>query len=148
MADMHGAKELVRAFLLQVRSGAHPEYADRFLAARVLAHQVQAENPVIVERSPHDYAEHVRQMTDLYGDFTIEIEELIAEGDRVYARWSQHGRHDGTVDGRPPTGAPLTQLTSAVYRVADGRITEYWIQIDRAGLDAQLHSGGANDNQP
>jgi predicted ester cyclase len=32
----------------------------------------------------------------------------------------------------------VTQVTSAVYRVADGLIVEYWIQIDRPGLAAQL----------
>ncbi len=31
-----------------------------------------------------------------------------------------------------------SRLASAVYRVADGRIVEYWIQVDRAGTEAQL----------
>jgi predicted ester cyclase len=99
---------------------------------------VQAENPVPLERSPRDYAEHVEEMTEMFGPFAIEIEEIIADGDRVYARWIQHGRHHGVVDGRPPTGKRLTQLTSAVYRVVDESIVEYWIQIDRAGLSAQF----------
>jgi hypothetical protein len=34
--------------------------------------------------------------------------------------------------------AMASRLASAVYRVADGRIVEYWIQIDRAGTEAQL----------
>lgn len=29
-------------------------------------------------------------------------------------------------------------MTSAVYRVEHGRIVEYWIQIDRQGITAQL----------
>lgn len=140
---MSSAKELVRTFLQQVRSGDHPECAADFMAERVLAHQVQAENPVTLERSPRDYAEHVEEMKEMFGAFAIEIEDIIADGDRVYARWIQHGRHHGFVDGRPPTGKRLIQLTSAVYRVVDGRIVEYWIQIDRAGLSAQLdHRAG------
>ncbi|MFE0646684.1 ester cyclase [Streptomyces sp. NPDC058877] len=58
--------------------------------------------------------------------------------DRVYARWTQQGRHVGAVDGHPPTGAPVTAVTGAVYRVEDGLIVEYWIQIDRQGGTAQL----------
>ena len=58
----------------------------------------------------------------------------------MYARWTQHGHHVGEVDGVAPTSAPITQLTSAVYRVQDGLIVEYWIQIDRYGLHAQLTS--------
>ncbi len=42
------------------------------------------------------------------------------------------------MDGHPPTGAPVTAVTGAVYRVEDGLIVEYWIQIDRQGGTAQL----------
>lgn len=131
-------KELVRAFLLQVRSGEFPERADRFMAASVRAHQVQAESPVTVERSPRQYAAHVREMKAAYGDFAFALDELIAEGDRVYARWHHEGRHLGEVDGHPPTGEPLVEFASAVYRVEHGRVVEYWIQIDRQGIAAQL----------
>jgi predicted ester cyclase len=59
-----------------------------------------------------------------YGDFEFEIEELICEGSKVYARWRQRGNG-------------VTQVTSCVYLVEDGLITEYWIQIDRLGLQLQ-----------
>lgn len=132
------AKETVRQFLLQVRSGLHPDRASHFLADRVQAHQVVSEAPVVVERTPQQYTEHVQEMLDAYGAFTLTVDELIAEGDRVYARWTQNGRHVGTVGHHPPTGAQVTAVTSAVYRVKDGLIVEYWIQIDRQGIAAQL----------
>ncbi|MFB7341634.1 ester cyclase [Streptomyces hydrogenans] len=137
---MIDAKDTVRQFLLQVRSGLHPERADRFMADRVRAHQVVSEAPEVVERTPRQYTEHVQEMLDAYGPFTLTVDELIAEGDRVYARWTQEGRHIGPVDGHPPTGARITAMTSAVYRVEDGLIVEYWIQIDRQGIEAQLRN--------
>ncbi|MFB7513170.1 ester cyclase [Streptomyces sp. NPDC056144] len=140
---MIDAKETVRQFLLQVRSGQHPDRAGRFMADRVRAHQVVSEAPMVVERTPQQYTEHVQEMLDAYGAFTLTVDELIAEGDRVYARWTQNGRHVGTVDGHPPTGAPVTAMTSAVYRVEDGLIVEYWIQIDREGVTAQLRQDGS-----
>ncbi|GAA2789037.1 hypothetical protein GCM10019017_38010 [Streptomyces showdoensis] len=143
-ATMIDAKETVHQFLLQVRSGLHPERAGRFMADRVRAHQVESEAPAIVERTPQQYAEHVREMLDAYGAFTLTVDELIAEGDRVYARWTQTGRHVGPVAGHPPTGAPVTAMTSAVYRVEDGLIVEYWIQIDRQGIAAQLQAPAAD----
>jgi predicted ester cyclase len=132
------AKELVRGFLSEVRSGRHPERAGRYLAPEVRAHQVQSEDPVTVVRTPQQYTEHVQEMLDANGRFEFAIDELLGDGDRVYARWHQVGRHVGTVDGHAPTGRPLVQCTSAVYRVHDGAIVEYWIQIDRAGVAAQL----------
>ncbi|CAG7645479.1 hypothetical protein SBRY_40166 [Actinacidiphila bryophytorum] len=95
----------------------------------------------MVERTPQQYTEHVQEMLDAYGAFTLTVDELIAEGDRVYARWTQVGRHVGPVDGHPPTGAEVTSITSAVYRIEDGLIVEYWIQIDRQGIAGQLGKG-------
>ncbi|MGE7389328.1 ester cyclase [Streptomyces sp. NPDC004126] len=140
---MINAKETVHQFLLQVRSGRHPDRAGRFMADRVRAHQVVSEAPVVVERTPQQYTEHVQEMLDAYGAFTLTVDELIADGDRVYARWTQNGRHVGPVDGHLPTGAPVTAMTSAVYRVEDGLIVEYWIQIDRQGITAQLQQAAA-----
>ncbi|MGC5017323.1 ester cyclase [Micromonospora sp. DT47] len=129
---------VVRDFMEQVRSGVDPDAAHRFMADRVRAHQVHSEEAVTVERTPGQYADHVRDMLAAYGDFGLRLDELFGSGDRVYARWIQSGRHLGEVDGLPPTGRPVTQVASAVYRVAAGRIVEYWIQIDRHGLRAQL----------
>lgn len=136
---MSNAKDIVHQFLLQVRSGQDPERAGDFMADRVRAHQIVSEAPTVVERTPQEYTEHVQEMLDAYGPFTLTVDELIAEGSRVYARWTQYGRHIGLVDHHQPTGAPVTAMTSAVYRVENGLIVEYWIQIDRQGITAQLH---------
>jgi predicted ester cyclase len=135
---MTDPKQLVAAFLDEVRSGAHPERAEQFMAPVVLAHQAVSEEDLTVERTPADYAAHVRDMLEAFGPFTFQVDELIAEGDRVYARWTQHGTHLAEIDGFAPTGGPLREVASAVYRVAEGRIAEYWIQIDRFGLGEQL----------
>jgi predicted ester cyclase len=47
------------------------------------------------------------------------------------------------VDGFAPTGLPVEELASAVYRVERGRIVEYWIQVDRTGTEAQLRRNAA-----
>ncbi|MFV0287682.1 MAG: ester cyclase [Demequina sp.] len=135
---MSEAKDLVRRFLLEVRSGDHPERAAEYMAATVLAHQVVSEAPLTVERSPANYTDHVGEMLDAYGRFSFSLDELLADGDRVYARWTQVGTDQDTSEGREPTGRPVTEIASAVYRVEGGKIVEYWIQIDRAGLAAQL----------
>jgi predicted ester cyclase len=131
-------ESVVRGFLQDVRSGRHPEFADQYLAAEVLAHQVTSEGESVVARTPANYEAHVRDFLALFGAFRFEVTELIAADDRVYVRWRQEGRHLASFDGEPPTGAPLVDIASAVYRVRGGRIVEYWIQSDRAGLQAQL----------
>ncbi len=129
---------VVRGFLDEVRSGRDPDAAARYFAPKVQAHQVTSEGAVTVVRTPAEYAQHVREFLALYGRYEFRVEEMMAQGDRVYARWRQTGRHIGSVHGEAPSGAPLIEISSAVYRVSGGRIVEYWIQTDRKGLDLQL----------
>ena len=136
-------KQLVREFLEQVRAGRHPERAGEYLASTVVAHQMASEAPVDVQRTPADYAAHVGDFRRAFGSFDFEVTELIAEGDRVYARWRQVGCHVGPVDGHAPTHLPVVEVASAVYRVEAGRIVEYWIQVDRLGTDLQLRGNDA-----
>ncbi|WP_342571869.1 ester cyclase [Paenibacillus sp. FSL R5-0749] len=132
------AEQIVRSFFEEVRSGRNPDYASTVMAEQVLAHQVISEEEVTVTRTPSDYADHVREMIEAYGDFSLEIQELLTQGDKVYVRWKQTGTLVGDVDGYTPTNLPVIEIASAVYRVANERIAEYWIQIDRLGIEKQL----------
>ena len=121
MTDL-SSKQLVRDFLLEVRSGKNADAASKYLAPVVKANQVVSEESLQISRTPAQYAEHVREMLDEYGNFEFEIEELICENDRVYARWNQFGKG-------------IRAVTSCVYRIEAGLIVEYWIQIDRLGIE-------------
>ncbi|MGG0458278.1 ester cyclase [Bacillus mycoides] len=131
-------EQIVRKFFDEVRSGNNPDYANQLMAEKVLAHQIVSEEEQTVCRIPEDYAEHVREMVEVYGNFSLEIQEFLVQGSKVYVRWKQVGMHVGEIDGYQPTGLPIIQIASAVYRVEDGKIAEYWIQIDRSGIQNQL----------
>ncbi|GAB6434011.1 hypothetical protein bcgnr5390_06890 [Bacillus luti] len=131
-------EQIVRTFFDEVRSGNNPDHSNQFMAEEVLAHQIVSEEEQTVCRTPEDYAEHVREMIEVYGNFSLEIQEFLVQGSKVYVRWKQVGMHVGEIDGYEPTGLPIIQIASAVYRVEDGKIAEYWIQIDRLGIQNQL----------
>lgn len=131
-------EQIVRKFFEEVRSGNNPDYSNQLMAEKVLAHQIVSEEEQTVCRTPEDYAEHVREMIEEYGNFSLEIQEFLVQGSKVYVRWKQVGMHVGEIDGYQPTELPIIQIASAVYRVEDGKIAEYWIQIDRSGIQNQL----------
>jgi len=137
-------EQIVRIFFEEVRSGNNPDYATELMAVKVLAHQVTSEEELTVLRTPEDYADHVKEMVEAYGDFSLEIQEFMAQGNKVYVRWKQVGTHVGEVDGYQPTGLPVIEIASAVYRIEDEKIVEYWIQIDRAGIEKQLNRNKIN----
>lgn len=135
------AKEVVRKFVTRVRGGVAPREAALYLAPQVRANQVVSAVPgEVVMRSPDNYRQHVEDFLALFGPFRLELEELLADGDKVYARWRQYGHHLAEIDGFAPTGLPLITVGSAVYRVLDGKIVEYWIQQENTGLLAQLQA--------
>ncbi|MEC0229058.1 ester cyclase [Paenibacillus alba] len=129
---------IIQQFFQDVRSGLQPDAAHLYMAEQVLAHQITSEEETTVHRTPANYADHVREMLAAYGAFKLEIQELLAQEDRVYVRWKQTGTHIGNVDGFAPTGKTIIEIASAVYRLENERIVEYWIQIDREGIRLQL----------
>lgn len=135
-------KEIVKQFLEQVRSGKFPEKASLYMADSILAHQMNAENETTVIRTPQNYSEHIEDFVRMFGQFSFEITDLIAEEDKVYARWKQIGNHLAEIDGYQPTGNPLIEIASCVYRLENNKIAEYWIQIDRLGFEKQLRQNG------
>jgi predicted ester cyclase len=68
----------------------------------------------------------------------FEIEDLIAEGDRVVARLRTSARHTGPFMGVEPTGNRYTNEEIHIFRIRDGRLAEHWHAFDTLGLMRQL----------
>lgn len=73
-----------------------------------------------------------------FPDLRVEVEELVAEGDRVVAVLRYHGTHNGDLFGMPPTGRRISVRQIAVYRIKDGKVIEEWEVSDQMGLMQQL----------
>jgi predicted ester cyclase len=71
-------------------------------------------------------------------DMRFTIEELLADGDIVVARFTIHGTHTGAFQGLPTTGAAATASGIAIYRLAGGKIVEQWLEYDRLGMLQQI----------
>lgn len=66
------------------------------------------------------------------------IDDIVAEGDRVVARWSARGVHEGEFMGSPPSGNVVTSSGITIFRIADGRVVEEWAESDMVGLLQQV----------
>lgn len=65
-------------------------------------------------------------------------EELVAEGDKVVVRWRSRGIHQGEFMGVAPTGRDVTFTGMRLFRIAENKIAESWVNIDERGLQEQL----------
>jgi steroid delta-isomerase-like uncharacterized protein len=71
-------------------------------------------------------------------DVWVTVDDIITDGDKVAARWTSTGTHQGDLFGIPPTGNAVKITATVVYRTEDGRLAEGWINRDDFGLMRQL----------
>lgn len=73
-----------------------------------------------------------------FPDFRLSIEDEIAAGDKVAARWTMTGTQKGEVFGIPATGKQITHSGMTFYRLSNARIAELWFLADNLGMMQQL----------
>jgi predicted ester cyclase len=73
-----------------------------------------------------------------FPDVISTIEDLIAEGDKVVARWRSRATHQGDYMGIAPTGNEVEFTGISFYRIEEGKIAQSWNIEDQLGLMRQI----------
>jgi len=69
----------------------------------------------------------------------LTIEDIIAEGDKVWVRFKATGTHTGEYRGLTPTGNKITVVGVEIYRIVNGKVTgTEWVVEDTLDLYKQL----------
>jgi steroid delta-isomerase-like uncharacterized protein len=68
----------------------------------------------------------------------VTIDDIMADGDKVTARFTARGIHKGEFMGLPPTGKAITMTGIEIFRVKEGKIAELWGEVNLMGLMQQL----------
>ncbi len=66
------------------------------------------------------------------------IEDQIAEGDKVVTRMTSYGKHEGDLPGAPRTGNDLRMTSITIHRVANGKLVEKWSEKGVLGFLKQI----------
>src|SRR5581483_3063037 len=80
----------------------------------------------------------VRQIRAAFPDMRLNVEDLVAEGDRVVGRWTMTGTHRGELMRIPATGKSITIDGIDIARVQNGQIAELWHIEDMLTLLMQI----------
>ena len=73
-----------------------------------------------------------------FPDFHLQIEEQIAEDDRVVNRMVGSATHSDEFMGVPATGKEVSADNVTIFRIAGGKIIERWTVFDAMGMMVQL----------
>ncbi|HSN28690.1 MAG TPA: ester cyclase [Kofleriaceae bacterium] len=80
----------------------------------------------------------IQPLLDAFPDLRYTLTDLVADGDRVAARWTLTGTHARAFRGNPPTHETITNTGIAIYTLRDGRITGAALETDRLGFLEQI----------
>ncbi len=100
------------------------------LVQRLIAEAINQRNlNALEEVAAGEFAEAAREwispFRQSFPDFTMEIVDLIAEGDRVVGHFKCSGTHLRDWLGHPPTGRRFEGVDEIyIFRVKDGKLTD------------------------
>ncbi|GHG54289.1 ester cyclase [Streptomyces griseocarneus] len=127
-------KKLVRRFYEEIDKG-NVDALDELVAEDYLDH------------SPPPFPgfasglEGLRQVFRLFWEATPgthEIQDQVAEGDKVVTRLLCRGVHEGDLPGIPATGHQLEMTATVIHRIENGKLAEKWSDKDLLSFLQQL----------
>jgi steroid delta-isomerase-like uncharacterized protein len=95
-------------------------------------------DPDSVISGPQEFAENCRSFRDAFPDVRITVDDLVAEGDKVAARWTATMTHTGDGLGFPATSKKVRVAGSSFLVCGNGKILEGWNYMDLTRMRLQL----------
>ena len=130
-------KALLRRWFDEVWNNGRADAIEEMFDEYGIAHGLSDDpsNPI---RGPRNFRPFHTTFREAFPNMVIVIEDMIAEGDKVAARCSVRGRHEGDFLGRAATQSPIEFTGIAIVRIANGKIVEAWNNFDFMTLHKQV----------
>jgi steroid delta-isomerase-like uncharacterized protein len=128
-------KAVVRRTFEEVWNKGNLQIADELFSANYIHHDPSTPD---LGRGADSEKKRASLYRNAFPDLRLTVEDLIADGEKVVARWSCHGTHKGELGGIAPTGKQFTISGVTIARFEHGKMVEGWINWDSLGLMQQL----------
>ena len=109
-------KAVVRRFMMEALTGRNLDVADEVLAPDYFNFMTGANLAA--------FKGMLAGMSAALTNVRFEIDDLVAEGDSVVARWRMEATHTGSLMGESPTGKTISSRGLTYYRLVNGQIVE------------------------
>lgn len=134
-------KELVRRLYKEVYVDWNMELVDELVSTQFISHDWPKGSPT----GPEGFRNFYSAIRSALPDARYEVDDLIAEGDKVVVRWRLLGTHKGAFGGIAPTGQSIALKGIAIYRVEGGKLIERWVVTDLHGLLQEIRGSSPRD---
>ncbi|MGD9894913.1 MAG: ester cyclase [Dehalococcoidia bacterium] len=125
-------REVFRRVIEEGFNQGNMQAMDECFPANYVEHQFE------LPSSLEEFKGSIHYLRETFAPFSLTIEDMVADGDTVWARMTGRGTDAKGVMGRPPTGRSFAITVIDVCRFEDGKIVEHWGVPDRFHQMAQL----------
>ena len=87
---------------------------------------------------PEGYKQLVTIYRTAYPDLKLALDDLLAEGDKVVARWTARGTNTGKLGDMAPTGKPMMVTGISILAITSGKVAAQYTNWDTLGMLQQL----------
>jgi predicted ester cyclase len=126
-------KQVFRMVIEEAYSRGNMDVLDRAFAPNFVEHQAGILPPTV-----EGVRKSIGYLRRAFPDIKLTIDEIIASGDKTWARITGNGTHEGPFMGLPPTGKSIVVTVMDVCRFENGQIVEHWGVADQLAVMAQL----------
>lgn len=109
--------------------------AEELISPDAIFHVPGSPDPM---RGPSGYLSIIEMMRGGFPDIQWTLEEMVAEGDKVAARFTMRGTHQGAFFGIPPSGRKIVVQAMNIYCFSGDKFVEEHGQPDMLGLLQQI----------
>ncbi|MGD9614331.1 MAG: ester cyclase [Alphaproteobacteria bacterium] len=127
---------ILRRWFEEVWNQGREETIDELLAPDAVGHDLGGAGQAHI--GPAAFKPFWSQLRGAFPDIRFSIEDVVAEGDRVAARWTATMTHRGDGLGIAATHKSLTLTGMIFLRIEGGRIREGWNNWDQLLLTREL----------
>ena len=122
-------KAVLRRWFDEVWNQGRAEVIEELFDEYGIAHGL-ADDPANPIKGPTDYRPFYEAFRQAFPNIDIVVEDMVAEGDKVAARCSVRGKHEGDFMGKAATHAPVEISGITMVRIENGKIVEAWNNFD------------------
>ncbi len=134
MSAQERNKDVIRRLIEEVYNEDNLKVVEQLIAPDIFDHAAVPEHQHGIDGFKH-VMEWVRTFSS---DVHYDIDDMIAEADKVAVRMTQSGTHTGSVKGLPPTGKRFSVDYVHWFRLEDGKVAEMWAVRDDLSRLEQL----------
>src|SRR5215813_10232614 len=133
-------KELLRRFYKEVFGEWNMALVDEVVSTQFRSHDWPAGGAP----GPQGFRDFYSAIRSALPDARYEVDDLIAEADKVVVRWRLLGTHKRDFRGIAPTGRAITLKGIAIYRLEGSKLMERWVVSDLHGLLEEIGRSSLN----